>query len=54
MPLPSLPSKEGAVEFGTLHIGNAFANALFLLLLNVGNSKPQDKNIAEVDAAGMV
>ena len=39
-------------EGGVLHIGIAFANALFLVALNLGNSKLSIKDIAGVDAAG--
>lgn len=37
---------------GTLHNRKVFADALFLLLLNVGNSIIQVKNMVEVDTAG--
>lgn len=37
------------------HIGEMrLLNALFLVLLNLGNSIPQIRNIAEVDATGKV
>ena len=42
----------GVAEGGALHYGIAFANALFLVALNLGNSKLSIKDIAEVDAAG--
>lgn len=37
---------------GSLHFGNAFANALFLDRWNLGTSDVYVRNNAEVDAAG--
>ena len=37
---------------GALHIKKVFAKATFLVILNVGNSITQNKNIAAVDTAG--
>lgn len=44
--------KAERMKEGALHFKNAFANAMFLVSLNLGNSIAQIKNIAEVDATG--
>ena len=49
-----LDYKGGAERGVQLHIGKCLLNALFLEDLNVGNSNLENKNIAEVDAAGGV
>ena len=46
------PKHDGAERREVLHIRKVFANALFLVSLNLRNSKLVNKNIVEVDATG--